>query len=104
MSETRFGTAVLLEEAVPVAVFKAEIETWAGRIGVQPKEIHLCPMKRKWARCSTHGRLTFGEGLLRQPAAFRAEAIVRELLHLKVPNHGKLFRSLLRTHLALRQR
>lgn len=39
------------------------------------------------------------EYLLRQPASFRAEAIVHELLHLKVPNHGPLFRSLLRAYL-----
>jgi predicted metal-dependent hydrolase len=25
---------------------------------------------------------------------------VHELLHMKVPNHGKLFKALLRTHLA----
>jgi len=100
MSQTRFGTAVLLEEAVPAAVFKAEVETWARRIGVQPREIRLRPMKRKWASCSRAGRLTFDTGLLYQPAAFRAEAIVHELLHLKVPNHGRLFKSLLRSHLA----
>ena len=100
MSQGRFGTAVLLEEAVPAAVFKAEVETWARRIGVQPKEIRLRPMKRKWASCSGAGRLTFDTGLPSQSAAFRAEAIVHELLHLKVPNHGKLFRSLLRSHLA----
>ena len=56
-------------------------------------------MKRKWASCSSRGRLTFDTGLLRQPAAFRAEAIVHELVHLKVPNHGRLFRSLVRSHL-----
>jgi len=102
MSEPGFGANVLLEEAVPSAVFKAEVETWARRIGVHPKEIRLRPMKRKWASCSSAGRLTFDTGLLRQPAAFRAEAIVHELLHLKVPNHGKLFRSLLHSHLASR--
>ncbi len=30
--------------------------------------------------------------LLRQPARFRGEAVVHELLHMKVPNHGKLWR------------
>ena len=90
----------LLEEAVAAAVFRAEVETWASRIGVEPKEIRLRPMKRKWASCSSAGRLTFDTGLLRQPAAFRAEAVVHELLHLKVPNHGRLFRSLLRSHLS----
>ena len=88
-----------LEEAVPVAAFKAEVQAWAERIGVQPKEVHVKPMRRKWASCSTTGRLTFDSGLLTQPAAFRTEAIVHELLHLMVPNHGKLFRSLLRSHL-----
>jgi predicted metal-dependent hydrolase len=37
---------------------------------------------------------------LRKPASFRAEVIVHELLHVKVPNHGKVFRALLRAHLA----
>jgi len=91
--------AVLLEEAVPAAVFRGEVETWARRIGVEPKEIRLRPMKRKWASCSSAGRLTFDTGLLRQPSDFRAEVAIHELLHLKVPNHGRLFRNLLRTHL-----
>jgi hypothetical protein len=37
---------------------------------------------------------------LRQPAAFRREVIVHELLHLKVPNHGPLFKALLKAYLA----
>jgi predicted metal-dependent hydrolase len=88
-----------LEEVVGAAVFKVEVEAWAKRIGVHPREIRLRPMMRKWASCSTKGRVTFNTDLLRQPARFRAEAIVHELLHLKVPNHGKLFRSLLRSYL-----
>ena len=90
----------LLEEVVPAAVFRAEVEAWARRIGVEPVEIRLRPMKRKWASCSSRGRLTFDTDLLRQPADFRAEAIVHELVHLKVPNHGRLFRVLASTHLS----
>jgi len=52
-------------------------------------------MKTKWASCSSRGRLTFDTGLLRQPAEFRARVIVHELLHLRLPNHGPLFRRLL---------
>ena len=89
-----------LEETVPVDIFKAEVQAWAKRIGMEPREIHIRPMKRKWASCSSHGRLTFDVELLRQPAAFRAEVIVHELLHLKLPNHGRLFRALLRAYLA----
>jgi len=35
----------------------------------------------------------------RQSAEFRRKAIVHELLHLKIPNHGKLFRSLEKAYL-----
>jgi len=89
-----------LEETVPLEVFKAEVNAWAKRIEVDPKEIHVRPMKRKWASCSSNGRLTFNTELLKEPASFRREVIVHELLHLKVPNHGKVFRSLLRAYLA----
>ena len=57
-------------------------------------------MSRKWASCSSRGRLTFDTGLLHQPAKFRNEAIVHELLHLKVPNHGRLFSALMKAYLA----
>jgi predicted metal-dependent hydrolase len=90
---------VPLEEIVPAEVFKGEVRAWAKRLGVTPKEIHLRPMKRKWGSCSTGGRLTFNVELLRQPARVRRRVIVEELLHLKVPNHGKLFRALLRAYL-----
>lgn len=88
-----------LEQAVPTELFKAEVRAWAKRIGVAPSAIHVREMKRKWASCSSKGRLSFDADLLRQPASFRAEVIVHELLHLKVPNHGRLYRTLLRAHL-----
>jgi len=89
-----------LEETVPADLFKAEVRAWAKRIAVEPKEIRLRFMRGKWASCSSNGTLTFNTDLLREPARFRAEVIVHELLHLKVPNHGKLFKALLKAHLA----
>lgn len=88
-----------LEETIPSDIFKSEVIVWAKRIGVGPKEIHIRAMKRKWASCSSRGRLTFDTDLLKQSAEFRKEAIVHELLHLKIPHHGKLFRSLMRAYL-----
>lgn len=90
----------LLEKVVPVEIFKADVRRWAERIGVEPKEIRLRSMARKWASCSSNGRLTFDTALLREPASFRAGVIVHELVHLKVPNHGRLFRSLVRAYLS----
>lgn len=89
-----------VEQTVPAEVLKAEVRAWAERIGVKYPEVHVRKMKKKWASCSSKGRLTFDPELLRQPATFRAEVIVHELLHLKLPNHGRLFRALLRAHLA----
>jgi predicted metal-dependent hydrolase len=89
-----------LEQTIPAQVFKAEVLSWAKRIGVEPKEIRLRLMKNKWASCSSNGRLTFNCEILSQTAAFRSEAIVHELLHLKVPNHGKLFKNLMRAFLS----
>jgi len=56
-------------------------------------------MSRKWGSCSANGRVTFNTELLSKPAASRRRVIVEELLHLKIPNHGKLFKSLLRVYL-----
>lgn len=91
-----------LAEAVARDILVAEVWAWARRIGVadRVREIHIRPMKRKWASCSSRGRLTFDVALLRQPAPFRREVIVHELLHLKAPNHGPLFKALLKAYLA----
>ena len=89
-----------LEQTVGPELFRAGVLAWAKRVGVRPREIRLRDMKSKWASCSSRGRLTFDLGLLRQPARFRTEAVVHELLHMKLPNHGKLFKSLLRVYLA----
>ena len=40
-----------------------------------------------------------GSDLLREPLRFREEVVVHELLHLLVPNHGKLFRALMKAEL-----
>jgi hypothetical protein len=55
-------------------------------------------MKNKWASCSTAGRVSFSADLLNKPRKFRDFVIVHELLHLQVPNHGKLFHSLLKAY------
>lgn len=88
-----------LEEVISKDIFKAEVRAWAERVGVEPKEIHVRPMTRKWGSCSTLGRVTFNTELLTESAALRKRTIVEELLHLKVPNHGKLFKALLKAYL-----
>lgn len=79
--------------------FKADVWRWAEEVGVEPSEVHLRRMIRKLASCSTRGRLTFDPALLDEPEDTRNEAILHELLHLKYPNHGRMFRALVRAYL-----
>lgn len=80
--------------------FKRDVHGWAQRVGVRPKEIHVRSMKRKWGSCSTRGRLTFDVALLREGAHTRTHVILEELLHLRFPYHGRMFRSMLHSYLA----
>ena len=44
-------------------------------------------------------RITYAYDLLAQPPKVRDEVIVHELVHLLVPNHGKLFKASMRAYL-----
>ena len=79
--------------------FKKDVMKLAEDVGVSPREIHIQTMKRKWASCSSKGRLTFDKSLLNEPEEVRFRVILHELLHLKYPNHGRMFNSLLDTYL-----
>ena len=92
-----------INDGVTTDSFKTEVQTWAKKVGVDIKEIHVRQMTRKLASASTTGRLTFDVDLLAEPEGRRAEVIVHELVHLKVGNHGRLFRNLVRSHLAAGQ-
>ena len=85
---------------IPVKDFKKEVIKWAEEIGVEPREIHVRPMRKKWASCSSRGRLSFSYALLAQPEDVRSYAIVHELLHLKYPTHNKLFKRALSAYLS----
>src|SRR3989442_5319418 len=78
--------------------FKQKVGAWAARLRVKPQQIRIQKMTRKWASWSTTGRVTFAEDLLREPKSFQDYVIAHELLHFRVPNHGKLFKSLLSAH------
>jgi predicted metal-dependent hydrolase len=82
-----------------VEEFKEDVLAWAKEVGVSPKEVHVRKMTRKLASCSSRGRLTFDVSLLEEKRENRLKAILHELLHLKFPNHGKMFNSLLNAYL-----
>ena len=79
--------------------FESRMKKWIERLDVRVRAVSVRKMRNKWASCSTAGRLTFDELLLSQPGELQDYVIVHELLHLEVPNHGKLWKSLMRAHL-----
>jgi len=79
--------------------FKARVREWAEKLDVKFIGIYVRPMRRKWASCSTAGTLSFNDELLVMEGELGDYVIVHELLHFSVPNHGKLWKSLMRAHL-----
>ena len=81
------------------AEFKARVVKWAAKLGVKTTSVAVRPMRAKWASCSTAGTLSFNDELLRMERDLGDYVIVHELLHFSVPNHGKLWKTLMRAHL-----
>jgi predicted metal-dependent hydrolase len=84
---------------VTVDEFKSEVLEFADDIGVTLKEIHFRKMSRKWGSCSTKGRVTFDHSLLNESEKKRCEAIIHELLHIRYPDHGKMFNLMLKVYM-----
>jgi len=79
--------------------FKQHVREWAEKLNVEIRSLTIRPMTTKWASCTTAGRLTFNSQLLGMDKKIADYVIVHELLHFSVPNHGKLWKSLMRAHL-----
>lgn len=78
--------------------FKRAVLHWADKLNVQVHSLAVRPMRSKWASCSTAGNLNFSAELLEVDRELGEYVIVHELLHFSVPNHGKLWKSLMRAH------
>src|SRR5260370_35896608 len=75
------------------------VRNWAARIGVKPARIQVRAMQSKWASISTNGSMTLDLDLLRLPQELGEFVIVHELVHLLVPNHGRVFKSLMHAYI-----
>lgn len=80
------------------------VRDWASRIGVNIGQLHIRKMRSKWASVSTAGRLTLNSELTTLPHALAEFVIVHELVHLLMPNHGKVFKSFMYAYLRIGKR
>jgi predicted metal-dependent hydrolase len=81
------------------AEFKERVRRWAEKLGARVHSVSVRPMTTKWASYSTKGRLTFDTSLLELRKELQDYVVTHELLHFHAPNHGKLWKSLMRAHL-----
>lgn len=79
--------------------FKERVHYWAAKLEVRIVWLGVRGMSNKWASCSAAGHLNFNEELLALDPELWDYVIVHELLHFFVPNHGRLWKSLMRAHL-----
>jgi predicted metal-dependent hydrolase len=80
--------------------FKARVREWANKLDIEIKTISIRPMKNKWASYTKKSQLLiFNTELLDMSRKIGDYVIVHELLHFNVPNHGKLWKSLMLAHL-----
>ena len=73
-------------------IIRNRVNYWAQRLGIRPRLVRVQQMTRKWGSCSTTGIITLAVDLAEQESGFQDFVIAHELLHLRVPNHGKLFK------------
>ena len=77
---------------------RQRVKHWSERLRVPAPRVRVRDMTRKWGSCSTAGTITLATDLGSQEVEFQDFVIAHELLHLRVPNHGKLFKALLTAH------
>lgn len=89
---------VVRKRLYPVDALKRRTLEWAVKLRVNPRVVRVQAMRHKWGSCSTKGIVTLAADLTDAEPGFRDYVIVHELLHLRVRNHGRLFKALMSAH------
>lgn len=79
----------------PAQELRRRVMAWAIKLKVNPKVVRIQEMRRKWGSCSSGGIITLAKDLVEKDSSFQDYIIAHELLHLRIPNHGKLFKTVL---------
>ena len=85
----------MIDAFTPAARLRRRVDHWSVRLRVMPRVVRILQMTRKWGSCSTAGTISLAIDLDEQDRRFQDFVIVHELLHLKVPSHGRLFKALM---------
>lgn len=97
-SESRPQAKRKIYTQYPVQKLKHKVDVWAVKLRVNPKLVRVLEMRRKWGSCSSAGTICLARDLCDTSEAFQDYVIVHELLHLRYPTHGKMFKVLMNMH------
>lgn len=81
-----------------IAQLRERVRGWSLRLKVSPRIVRVQRMTQKWGSCSTGGIVTLASDLAAQDEGFQDFVIAHELLHLKIPNHGRVFKAMMSLH------
>ena len=82
-------------ESETLLLLRRHVEKWSECLSLKPRAIRIQKMSRKWGSCSTAGTVTIAVDVAALEQAVQDVIIVHELLHLRIRNHGRLFRALM---------
>jgi len=89
-----------MKKGISKEEFKVYVHEWANKLEIEIGVISIRQMTSKWASYTAGTNLLiFDVDLLGMDLEVIDYVIVHELLHFRVPNHGTLWKSLMRAHL-----
>ncbi len=68
-----------------------QVHTYADRLNLQPAEIKVMDMDRRWGSCTPRGAVHLNWRLIMAPIQIIDYLVVHELCHLSVPEHSPKF-------------
>ena len=75
--------------------FKKKFLFFSKKLDIDFKKLSFRKMNRKWASVSTSGNFSFNVDLLKKEKKLCNYVMVHELLHVQIPNHGKLWKAIM---------
>ena len=82
----------------PAQELRRRTFAWAVKLRVNPRAVRIQAMRRKWGSCSIAGTVTLAIDLVDKHVKFQDFVIAHELLHLRLPKHGRLFKAFLNAY------
>ena len=79
----------------PEELLKRRVAAWALRLKVNPQQVVIEDMPKKWGSCTPEGVVTFADELAETDEGFQDYVIVHELLHLRYRTHGRRFQAMM---------